>query len=155
LDIVVKLALGSERGAALRNEYKIYHLMRESGITAGITTPLGLFDDVQGGASALVMPYAGTPLAARPDFILTVSYQCSTLLSYFHPHFSDTLGNREAVLANLKEIHRADVLHGDLRLDNILVADSGLTIIDFGRSQVCCDPDAKNREYSQLQSLLA
>lgn len=62
--------------------------------------------------------------------------------------------DREAVLANLKEIHTADVLHGDLRLDNILVADSGLTIIDFGRSQVCCDPDAKNREYSQLQSLL-
>jgi RIO-like serine/threonine protein kinase len=63
--------------------------------------------------------------------------------------------DREAVLANLKEIYTADVLHGDLRLDNILVGDSGLTIIDFGRSQVCCDPDAKNREYSQLQSLLA
>ena len=47
------------------------------------------------------------------------------------------------MLATLKEIHAADILHGDLRLDNILVADSGLTIIEFGRSQVCSDLDAK------------
>jgi hypothetical protein len=38
----------SERDA-LRNEYKIYHLLRKSGVTTGITTPLGLFDDVEGG----------------------------------------------------------------------------------------------------------
>ena len=35
------------------------------------------------------------------------------------------------------------------------MADSGLTIIDFGLSRVCSDPDAKNREYLELQSLLA
>jgi len=37
----------------------MYHLLRKSGVTAGITTPLGLFDDVEGDASALVMPYVG------------------------------------------------------------------------------------------------
>jgi len=87
LDIVVKLAIGSERGAALRDEYKIYHLMKKIGVTAGITTPLGLFDDVEGGVSALVMPYAGTPLADVPEFVLTRSHQCSTFLSHFHPPF--------------------------------------------------------------------
>lgn len=92
LDIVVKFALGSERGAALRDEYKIYHLLRKSGVTAGITTPLGLFDDVEGGVSALVMPYVGTPLAAMPEFVLTRSYQCSTFLSHYHPPFLTPCG---------------------------------------------------------------
>lgn len=87
LDIVVKLALGSERGNALRNEYKIYHLMKKSGITTGIIFPLGLFDEVEGGASALVMPYVGTPLATRPEFVLSPSYQCSTFSYYFRPHY--------------------------------------------------------------------
>ena len=52
------------------------------------------------------------------------------------------------------EIHNANILHGDLSLDNILVADSGLTIIDFSHSQVCADQDAKDRECLQLRSLL-
>jgi tRNA A-37 threonylcarbamoyl transferase component Bud32 len=62
--------------------------------------------------------------------------------------------DRNAVLATLTEIHHADILHGDPRLDNIVIGDSGLTIIDFGQSEVCADQDAKNREYSQLRSLL-
>jgi len=58
----------------------MYHLLRKSGVTAGITTPLGLFDDVEGDASALVMPYVGTPLAARPEFDLTQSHRWSAFL---------------------------------------------------------------------------
>ncbi|KAF8346672.1 hypothetical protein F5887DRAFT_882970 [Amanita rubescens] len=123
LDVAVKLALGSEQCEALRDEFKIYQQLRSKGVTTGITTSLGLFDDVQGGACTLVMPYVGAPLAATP---------------------------KEAVLATLVEIHRADILHGDLRLD----ADSGLIIIDFGHSRVSVDQDAKDREYLQLRSLL-
>jgi len=87
LDVAVKLALGSERGNSLRQEYKIYQLLMKSGVTAGITAPLGLFDDVGGEACALVMPYEGTPLAARPEFVLTSSYQCSAILYHPYPHF--------------------------------------------------------------------
>lgn len=78
--------------------------------------------------------------------------QCNVVY-HLYPHFLTFL-DREGVLATVREIHQANILHGDLRLDNILVADSGLTIIDFARSRVCYDQDAKNREYSQLQSLL-
>ncbi|KAM6503753.1 hypothetical protein JOM56_000696 [Amanita muscaria] len=122
LDVAVKLALASEQRKALRDEYKIYHQLRS--VTAGITTPLGLFEDVEGGACILVMPYVGAPLAATPELVLAISY-------------------REEVLATLVEIHDADILHGDLSLDNILVSDSGLTIIDFSHSRVCSDQDAK------------
>ena len=34
------------------------------------------------------------------------------------------------------------------------MADSGLTIIDFSHSRVCDDQDAKNKEYSELRSIL-
>ncbi|KAF8348709.1 hypothetical protein F5887DRAFT_1249742 [Amanita rubescens] len=135
LDVAVKLALASEQRKALRDEYKIYHQLRSKGVMAGITTPLGLFEDVEGGACILVMPYVGAPLAATPELVLPISY-------------------REAVLATLAEIHDADILHGDLSLDNILVSDSGLTIIDFSHSRVCPDQDAKYSECSKLSSLL-
>jgi len=154
LDVAVKLAFASEQRGAIRDEYKIYHLLRKSGVTTGITTQLGLFDDVEGEACALVMPYVGIPLSEMPEFVMPIPFRCGAILYHPYPHFVTCL-DREAVLANLKKIHKADILHGDLRLDNILVSDSGLTIIDFARSRVCYDQDAKNREYSQLQSLLA
>lgn len=75
LDVAVKLALASEQRQALRDEYRIYHQLRSKGVTAGITTPLGLFDDVEGGACTLVMPYEGVPLAAMPELVLPISYR--------------------------------------------------------------------------------
>jgi len=86
LGIALKLALGNRRGNALRNEYRVYRILEKSGITTGITTPLGLFDDVQGDACALVMPYMGSALAVKPDFVLTSSHQCSAI-SICYPHF--------------------------------------------------------------------
>lgn len=60
--------------------------------------------------------------------------------------------DREVViLSTLAEIH---ILHGDIKLDNILVFDSGLTIIDFSHSYICFDQDAKRKERSVLLSLL-
>jgi serine/threonine protein kinase len=154
LDVAVKLAFASEQHNAIRNEYKMYHLLRKRGVTtSGITTPLGLFDDVEGDACALITPYVGIPLSEMPEFVLPISCRCSAMLYIIPIHFLTCL-DREAVLVTLKGIHQADILHGDLRLDNILVANSGLTIIDFARSRVCYDQDAKNREYSQLRSLL-
>ena len=85
LDVVVKLALGGERGDALRNEYKIYDLLRNFGVTTGIAIPLGLFEDVDGGACALLMPDRGAPLTA--EFCLTPSYQCSAILYYSYHIF--------------------------------------------------------------------
>jgi hypothetical protein len=80
LDVAVKLAFSSEQRDAIRHEYKIYHLLRKSGVTTGITTPLGLFDDVEGEACALVMPYVGIPLSEMPGFVLPISFRCSAIL---------------------------------------------------------------------------
>ena len=81
LDVAVKLALASEQRDVLKKEYQIYHLLERSGVTAGITTPLGLFEDVEGDACALVMPYVGIPLADMPDLHLPISHRCGSILS--------------------------------------------------------------------------
>jgi len=94
LDVVVKLALASEQRDALRKEYHIYHLLEKSVVTTGITTPLGLFEDVEGSACALVMPYVGIPLAKMPDFHLPISHRCGSILYHFYLHFLTYLEQR-------------------------------------------------------------
>jgi hypothetical protein len=80
LDVAVKIALASEQCDALRNEYEICHQLMLKGVTTGITTPLGLFYEVEGGPCALVMPYVGIPLAAMPELVLPISYRCVAIM---------------------------------------------------------------------------
>ena len=62
--------------------------------------------------------------------------------------------DRDAFLRVLKSIHDAKVLHRDLRLENLLVQDSGdVAIIDFDRAKVAPE-DGLREEYEDLQSLL-
>lgn len=63
LDVVVKLAFDIEQRAALGGEHEVYRRLQSKGVHRGITTPLGFFDDSEGSACALVMPYAGVPLS--------------------------------------------------------------------------------------------
>ena len=63
MDIVVKLAFDIEQRKDLKREYKIYRRLKLKGIHRGITTVLGLFDDSEDGARALVMLYSGVPLS--------------------------------------------------------------------------------------------
>jgi hypothetical protein len=73
LDVVVKLAFDVEQRDALKNEYDIYCCLMSKGILRGIATPLGFFDDSEGGACALIMLYAGVPLIAVPRRNLSIS----------------------------------------------------------------------------------
>jgi len=54
----------------------------------------------------------------------------------------------------LKSIHDAKVLHRDLRLENLLVLDSGdIAIIDFDRAMLAAE-DGLDEEYEELARLL-
>ena len=77
--LLSSLGLASGQRAALRDEYKMYHQLKSK----GITTPLGLFEDVDGGACILVMPYVGASLATTPELV-SISYRCIFIL---YPHF--------------------------------------------------------------------
>ena len=54
----------------------------------------------------------------------------------------------------LESIHCAGVVHDDIRPDNVLIGDSGVTIIDFGHSRQCSGKKAKDKEHAYLQSIL-
>ncbi len=66
LDVVVKLAFSSEQRDALKNEYEVYRRLKSKGVHRGIATALGIFDDSEGCACALVLLYAGVPLSDSP-----------------------------------------------------------------------------------------
>ena len=60
----------------------------------------------------------------------------------------------KVALSTLKSIHCAGVLHDDIRPDNVLIGDLGVTIIDFGNSRRCSSKKATDKEYVHLQSIL-
>ena len=59
-----------------------------------------------------------------------------------------------SALSTLKCIHRAGILHGDIRPGNILIGDSGVTIIDFGHSEQSYNKKAKDKELDELRCCL-
>lgn len=73
LDVVVKLAFTSQQRDMLRAEYEIYRYLRSKGVLRGLTTTLGLFDDMEDDICALVMLYAGVSLFDKPGCILSLS----------------------------------------------------------------------------------
>ena len=56
----------------------------------------------------------------------------------------------------LKEIHRFDVLHGDIRRQNLLIDNTGhAVIIDFDQARITSSARAKEGECKQLLNVLA
>lgn len=134
LDVVLMLAFRTWQRDYLKSEYKIYLHLKSKGVHQGITTVLGHFDDREGSACALVMLYAGVPISHLGRTLIIC--ECNSALS------------------TLESIHRADVIHGDIRSDNILTGDSGVTIIDFAYAEQSSSKKAKEGEHACLQSIL-
>ena len=55
----------------------------------------------------------------------------------------------------LNSIHKAGIIHGNLRLDNMLVNDTGeVAIVDFDQAQRSSDPRRFHKEVQALEGLL-
>lgn len=61
-DVVVKMAFSPEQQERARNEYKIYDHVVSSGVQGCVPSIYGFFEDLEGGATALVMNYVGKSL---------------------------------------------------------------------------------------------
>lgn len=61
-EVIVKLSFSPEQHKRMRTEYRIYQ--RLAG-TPGVLHVFGLFEDIEGGALALVMEYGGSSLWDR------------------------------------------------------------------------------------------
>jgi Predicted choline kinase involved in LPS biosynthesis len=60
------------------------------------------------------------------------------------------------MLSTLREIHKAGVIHGDVRLPNLCATDSGEAfIIDFSHAAMNASRNAKASEISQICRLLS
>ncbi|KDQ20408.1 hypothetical protein BOTBODRAFT_169166 [Botryobasidium botryosum FD-172 SS1] len=126
--VVVKLAFAPKQQTRLRNEHAIYEYLESQGVR-GLVTIFGLFVDAEeGGPLALVMSHAGTPLRS---------------------------GKVSATVEKLGEIHKAGVIHGDIRAQNLLVNESGeVTVIDFDAAFKCASRRAAKREHGVLHRVL-
>jgi Protein kinase domain len=158
LDVVVKLAFNSHQQDMLKTEYETYSRLRSKGVFRGLTTTLGFFDDTEEGPCALVMLYAGDSLVDKPERVLSDSewYVSRTWACFEMPNAKLPLcvNNSRLALSTLASIHRAGILHGDIRRENILVSSSGVTIIDFSHSERCDSQEAMDKERARFRFFL-
>jgi serine/threonine protein kinase len=154
MEVVVKLAFTIEQRKALRSEYKVYRHLRSKGVHQGITTALGFFSDSEGSACALVMPYAGVPLSTDSRSKLSISDRLGFFIGTCSNFINGTFQTSESALLTLESIHCAGILHADIRPENILISEFGITIIDFGYAKLCDDKRAKDKELARLRHVL-
>lgn len=151
VNIVAKLAFTSSQQARLAQEWSVYTHLALNGVQ-GIPTLLGIFHDVErdNGPSCVLMRHAGTSLRRASPISSVQRYVISHLpCGLYELYYSD------AFLETLRSIHNAGILHNDLRIDNLLVSDTGTaTIIDFDRAAMDANDNKKKEEYEGLLELL-
>ncbi|KAF8334395.1 hypothetical protein F5887DRAFT_1256971, partial [Amanita rubescens] len=142
----IKVAFHDLQRERLRNEYVVYKYLAKNGVKC-VATIFGLFEDINGESSALIMSDAGISLHGRekkrnpgkaPVEQVSVSRE-----------------ERDAFKQALSEIHRAGVRHYDIRPMNLLIDDEGeATIIDFDMAKIGAGKHSRKREFDDLCSLL-
>ncbi|KAG6889459.1 hypothetical protein C0995_000984 [Termitomyces sp. Mi166 len=139
--VAIKLGFKEEEVKSMRREYSIYRRLSRHGIVEGIPHVFGLYEDVESSGVALVMSYVGNCLwHLRPD--KTKGYV----------RVSEAV--EEAYIRILKNIHEADVCHGDIGEQNLMLTDDERpTIIDFDRAEIYPNQDEKDSEVRQLIAL--
>ncbi|KAG6895895.1 hypothetical protein C0992_011762 [Termitomyces sp. T32_za158] len=139
---VVKLAFEEKEVESMRHEYSVYQHLYERGVVDGIPHVFGFFVDIETGVGALVMSCVGKCLwDLRPDETKDYVRVSSTV--------------EEAYVRILKKIHRADICHGDIGEQNLmLMDDERATLIDFDRAKLFPSEDAKRQELEELFALL-
>ncbi|KAF8959401.1 hypothetical protein BDZ97DRAFT_1837845 [Flammula alnicola] len=120
---LIKLGFSEDQQRKMQHEYDVYLHLAAVKAVEGVVSVHGLFQDIETGTMAMVMNYGGKSLAVREseknktvaDDELDISEQES-----------------DAFQRALAGIHRAGVLHRDIRSDNLLISeDNEVSIIDF------------------------
>ncbi|KAJ7065562.1 hypothetical protein C8F01DRAFT_1366523 [Mycena amicta] len=140
-NLVVKLAFRHQPQERMRYEYKVYTRLAEHGVT-GVPKVYGLFEDLEGGAIALLMSNCGTNLwELRPD-------KKSTRTSV-------TPAQRDRFIEILESVHRAGVRHYDIRSANLMLNDAGEAfIVDFDRGRLNSSEAKKEAEMNILRKAM-
>jgi serine/threonine protein kinase len=154
LDVAMKISIGNGEKAALAHEHDTYRFLNAHGITRGIGTVLGFFRDAcEPGDHALLMLYDGVVFDQASTGSLSPAKRYRPL---FHTLIYLTTVDfvRAAALETLANIHAAGFLHGDIRPENILVGEQGLTLIDFAYATRTNDHDDMRNEHEELSRII-
>ncbi|KIM40416.1 hypothetical protein M413DRAFT_28883 [Hebeloma cylindrosporum] len=139
--LVVKMSYFESQKTSLRHEYAMYKLLVTRGVAQNILPVYGMFQDAETGMLVLVMEYGGESLSSRdPEGTGRVPF---------------TEQERMTITYAFRKLHARGILHGDIRLNNLLMDSSGAVyIIDFDRAEV--DPEEKQlqEEMDELAGLL-
>ncbi|KAJ7173331.1 hypothetical protein C8R46DRAFT_113398 [Mycena filopes] len=141
MDVVVKIAILPFQREKMKHEYAMYLHLGPSNIK-GLPEVYGLFDDVQGTATVMVMSACGQSL-----WKLWISDKWSTGISP---------AQRSQFISTLEQIHHAGVRHRDLRPSNLMFTDSGEPIIidfDCAKLDQSGKPDKKAAEMELFVAL--
>ncbi|KAJ6465229.1 hypothetical protein C8R47DRAFT_1057095 [Mycena vitilis] len=140
-NMVVKLALHPDQQERMRHEFSVYRRLAAAKV-AGIPKIFGIFDDIEGTASLMIMNHCGRSLA-----------QTHLLEDKTNVHVS--AAEKTSFLAVIDAIHKAGVRHRDMRSPNLLLNDAGeAVIIDFDQAELDPPESGLKRELHNLSQLL-
>ncbi|KAJ6603736.1 hypothetical protein B0H10DRAFT_2078783, partial [Mycena sp. CBHHK59/15] len=121
--VIIKLAFYPEQRQRMQNEFVAYERLATSNVT-GVPAILGIFDDVEGTANALIMNHCGESLQ-------------HTRLLEDQRNIRVSAAEKATFLAIIDDVHCAGVRHRDMRPANLLLNNAGqATIIDFDRAEL-------------------
>jgi hypothetical protein len=158
VEVAVKLAFTKDEKSRLEQEHRMYSLLHSKGVQ-GIPCNIGLFvanDHLCGeiGPYALVMTHAGLSLFGR-DRGKNASHSIKQVLHFDSVSDKSDRDHRDSLLATLMSIHRAGVLHGDIRLPNLCATPSeDAFIVDFSHATESSSRKAKANEVEELRQIL-
>ncbi|KAJ7052708.1 hypothetical protein C8F01DRAFT_1375777 [Mycena amicta] len=140
-NLVVKLAFRHQPQERMRYEYTVYTRLAEHGVT-GVPKVYGLFEDLEGGAIALLMSNCGTNLwQLRPDKKTART--------------SVTPAQRDRFIEILESVHRAGVRHYDIRAANLMLNNAGEAfIVDVDRGRLNPSEGKKEAEMDILREAM-
>ncbi|KAJ7065533.1 hypothetical protein C8F01DRAFT_1366508 [Mycena amicta] len=140
-NLVVKLAFRHQPQERMRYEYTVYTRLAEHCVT-GVPKVYGLFEDLEGGAIALLMSNCGKNLwELRPDKKTART--------------SVTPAQRDRFIEILEGVHRAGVRHYDIRSANLMLNDAGEAfIVDFDRGRLNSSEAKKEAEMNILRKAM-
>ncbi|TFK71954.1 hypothetical protein BDN72DRAFT_895208 [Pluteus cervinus] len=142
-EVLIKVTIDPDSRKRLSREFSMYQQLWTHKVE-GIPSIYGLFEDRDSLATMLVMERAG--VAMRERQMGTIADQMVTGVSP---------GEIANCVSIVEQIHKAGVLHRDLRIDNILFAPDGkLRIIDFDRACLSTSQEDHEREIEDLKAYL-
>ncbi|KAJ7155874.1 hypothetical protein C8R46DRAFT_1005102 [Mycena filopes] len=140
-NVIVKVALFPDQQERMRHEFSIYQRLAAAKVS-GVPALLGIFDDVEGSASIMVMNNCGQALH-------------KTHLKEDGINVSVSEAEKAAFLTIIEAIHKAGVRHRDMRAPNLLLNAAGeASIIDFDQAEFDPPEIGQKREHYRLKQLL-